>query len=597
MNPQLKRYGWITGAVTVVAAGVYLVESGRLTGQADIHSQADIAKLGPLNEKVLGRLDSLVGIPAPPSVRFTGSAKTPEREMARKIMQPIEALGMGALASVASHFRDNGCVQPGSAAESALLRKMALSNQLTPEMRTLVAAILMDAATAGARALERERPPLGTYSSDPAIAQLVAAIRSGAWETAEIPMEPPADPAASIESCVRLSLDGVRLLLDSGTDDPASLFDAALSGVEQLGTHEKTIELVHVLDRAAVAANKPATELLNVIENQGLDDDARTMACLTAVRLEATPALLRAAVGARPPASVQRCLIKAKDAAAISAGLVSTNLEVRIDAAEAQNLAESDLPSALEKVYSEDLSPRERTAHLNAISETITKSSAPRALLAPVERLHIERPQVTQALARAMAHANAAEPTVIVDAPVARPALAASLERLATGSGEVHVASVFTLTERQATQKSRLAGAELDGCDVVLQPGNAQMLVDEAIARLGDTAIVCFREGAYQGSLEVRSVGLRLVAIHPDARLEGGLLLGARTTVHGLTIMGPVVVGAGAIKSELVGNKLVRGGVSATLRITAMSNEITDAARFYVPNGYIVQTGVAPSNL
>lgn len=92
-------------------------------------------------------------------VRATPRLATEGPELGERIDALLE-LGPRVVPTVMTHFRDSGCVHPGSAVEAEFLAALALNHRTTPEQRQHIVSILRDAAKAAQAAVRVNRGPI-----------------------------------------------------------------------------------------------------------------------------------------------------------------------------------------------------------------------------------------------------------------------------------------------------------------------------------------------------------------------------------------------------------------------------------------------------
>lgn len=619
MNPNTKRYLPLVLLVGVGAAGVYFTQGNRLAGEAmgggcggggevgsgpAVHTETDTNALGEVDEAVFAQLDELT------KLRFVPGTRPDARnaQAAERLIAAIEGRGPPALASVATHFRDNGCGQPGSAIEANLLLTVSSLPGVDAAKRQIISDIFLDAAIHEATRIRRFEPEDPTdapvYSKRPEIVALVDALKKG--EAATLPAV--VDKAPSQDEvtwdCTQRSIAGAQRLLALGVADPTSLFDRSVAAVETLDPrHEATYALIDLASDYGRVIKTPAGKFTQFTALSTLGPRARAAACRAAIDLGAGVAELREKLGTDTPRSLLRCLDS------VSAAPADANdADLRASAARRQTYEKSGdavrqaLTEAFEGGSSErPMTLREQAARFEAVSRVVAGSDDGEAMLAPLNSIDLtERQKVllSEGLARALLRNNSRKLQVVPQLTRAAgeaPTASQRFAGFARGEGELKVSpNVFgadALTQPQPGDGphdgAKLAERRLtDGfCDAVVEAGNADKVIAVVTRTFGRNTIVCARPGIYEGPLEMNVPGVRLIALAPEVVLRGGLLLGAPTVVVGLVVEGPVVIAPSAAGSVLTLSRFSEGGHSATSDIMLARNTIGEGKQFRLPVG------------
>lgn len=599
MNPNNKRYIPVLVLVGAVAGGIYVMRGDKLTGQA-VGLDSHMAQLGDVDNSLLGKLDGLVQMPLLPHVNSKSS------QQVIGLQAQIEKLGPPALASLTTHFRDNGCFQPGSPAEVQLLGRLALSAKVTPVQRRIVTHTLIDAASHAAKQLKYDVPAIQPFSSQPPLAKFVDELRGGTVpETLPDLKGIQLNQDAIIWDCTIRSLEAAMLALQTGVVDASTLYQQAFSALQSLPKgHPASPAFARVATLAANAAKRPKSDLINIMQAPSLTDESKGELCRAGVDAKVSLSALRGMWGETPPRPVVRCLIEAGDKPTIDASLKSEHLDVRLAALNARtiNPEPSDVKEALTAVYEPGMSWRERHARIAPIVRAVSKCADKQACLAPMDELESKNPELklAGAFASTMLRAQDNRPT-LQSAPAGAkdaPSLSASLASIGTNATVTLNAAIPTHRLKAGdTEKltiDRPQSAQLAFCDKIVQPtGPAQQIVDEAFQNI-EKGTLCLRAGTYSGVLELKKTGVRLVAVEKNVIFDSPVIVSQPAVLVGVKIQGPIVVSEIARGTVLASNELVAGGIAATAEVTLVHNKLGSDKQFSVPGGVVLAENARP---
>lgn len=600
MSPSIKRYGPYLGAAAALIAGVYFIAGDRLTGQAGLHDP-NIEHLGTVKPELLEKLDEIIAKPVLPRVQ---SGQRPEATAITAITADVEKLGHEALASVVMHFRNNGCIQPGSVAEVEIIKRLVDDDKITSLQRRVIAHILIDAAGYAARDIETTADqPLSVY---PEVQQVTAQLHDGnLTKIPEIQVKPD-DPVIAWE-CSMEALKITATMLKTGVIDATALHRKSLEEARALPKdHPAVPAFIHVATLAANASKQAPAVFAEMYTDQNLSEAARAVACQGALDAGVPVGEITKTLADDRPIAIQACLVRAGDESTIQAALDSDDLELRVAAINRVALAQNEpkIKHALEAADQPGVSPRVRFAWLASVGRAVATADDPERLLKPIEQLAEANPDslLPKDLAMVLHSNNANKPEIqAVAEDEEEPPLVSSLVAVATGEGTIVVPSsiAFEVTA-QAARDDELQVKEQPlwhepHCDAVIEPGPLQATLDSALVKLKAMkgSVVCISEGKYTGPLVIEHAGLRLYAIG-DVVLEKSVIVKAPVTIVGATMHGPLVLSATAQGSIIVANALEEGGLSETSQVAITYNDLPEGKFFKLPGGNLIAEADEP---
>jgi hypothetical protein len=605
VNPNTKRYLPILVLVAAVAGGVYLTRGRQLTGEAGgIGIEGHLAHLGKVDQGLMAQLDGLVQKTSSTNVH------TVDQDAIKSISDALEARGVSALRSATTHFSENGCVQPGSAAEVKLIVSILKRPDVTPVQRRVVSYVLLDAAKHAIGDLKIGKvasPGDKPFSSHPGIAKAVDDMKAGAFD-GELPKPGTSvDPSATIWDCTFGALQGVADALRAGVVDASTLQRQALEGLDLLPKdHPAAVGFVQVATMAASAAKKPASDYLQIIERKDLSDVVRGIACKAAVDTGVELSTLKTSIGERPPRPLVSCLVSAGDEDTIREAVKASDFNLRMQALRKLPIPATaeGVKTALDAAALPEISPRERAVRIGAIAGAATKCADPAACLAPLDTFVQNKPnlKLPQHLASALHAANPKHPMLSAAVGEPKVGIAATLGQIAKGDAPVQLpSSIAAKPAAGASDAADTAGLELSApdasavCDLVIEPGLAQKTIDEAFHNI-ESGVVCASPGRYVGPVVVSKPNILLRALQGAVVLEGPVIVEVPTTLVGFQVEGPVVVAETAHGAVLANNMLKAGGVTLTAQLGLVGNTMDEGKTFEAPGG-VMSPAQASSNL
>ncbi len=609
MNPNSKRILPVVIVGAVVAGGVYMTRGGRLTGEAGMAGvDAHLAHLGQVDEQLLKQLDGLSQLPSHNTI------DTKDKAEIERVRHVFSEAGVPALATLTTHFRDNGCFQPGSAAEVRTIVDIIRRPDVTPKQRRVVAYVLLDAAKHASRDLKFDVPKVKPFSSNPAMAKAVVGLVEG--EDVSLPAPgPQIDPNAIIWDCTYGALQGVSLALQLGVVDASTLHIVALEGLGELPKgHPVSPGLVRVASLAANAAKKPASVHLDLVGRQDLSDEARAVACYGALDVSVDLSQLKTSIGANPPRPLAGCLVAAGDADAIRIAAQSKDYDLRV-AALLKNPPPSDgakVKVQLEAAGLPEISPRERAAYATKVALGASKCADPSSCLASVDEIAVKFPEakLPERVAAALYAMNPKRPTLQAAPAGDESKLSAILGQIAKAEGTVLIAPSLSTTVKKAPATADIAAAEQadvasgltiashdddSDCDFIIEAGVGQPSLDEAFENI-ERGVICAQPGHYTGPLVLSKPNIRFLAHRGGVKLQGPVVIEAPIALIGFEIEGPVAVAETARGAVLAQNTFGREGVSLTTEVTMAGNSIAEGRTFSAPGG-VVPVAVAGNKL
>ena len=428
----------------------------------------------------------------------------------------VLALGVAAVPSIAQQVRNSGCRQPQGAELFGLLAALARGRGFEASRAIAVTDLALEAATG---------PLLPTAPDTDGFDALLAGLAGdpvlAIAERAEALSQ--ASSAARVtrgqQLCVGRALDLARSLhgiekIGAGNLQP--LVEKHLATLPD--GDPRAIDLVEMIDATAPEDRTQAEKLQDLTLDEGLQPDARALACAAAIQRRSRMERATAAMATLPGPVVRCLLLEGRgndwwDPGLARDALTHRDLEVRLAAIDMIRHQADGSDYELLRLRLEDPHPadpvpgsREREAVVGAAAEILQL-----------------RPEIRTRSLKA-----------IVDYPL-REALERRLES----------------SEDQRSAEQRLEEA---ACDVRVEPDEGAPGLAAGVARAGAGGTVCATAGRYAGDLVLDSAGARLISLAPGRTiLAGHLVIEAPTALMGFQAEGSLLVGPAAGGSVLVG--------------------------------------------
>jgi|GEM_PF-6217459 len=143
------------------------------------------------------------------------------------------------------------------------------------------------------------------------------------------------------------------------------------------------------------------------------------------------------------------------------------------------------------------------------------------------------------------------------------------------------------------------AGFAMENCDVITTPGDLKGTLDAVTSKISPASVVCLTPGELSADLQLKSAGLRLVALRPGSvKISGSVYASSPVVLFGLNIdflaldapsAGSVVAACRFDKSAsmtrdviLLGNSSANGAISGPMGDMSLSYHVPSSAKAIV---------------